>query len=60
MFQKYLQLYEEHLQGYIESLSVSVEEFHRELADVLNEYQGQEVAAFRKLFDSMYRLRQFL
>jgi GTP1/Obg family GTP-binding protein len=37
LFQEYLKLYENTLQDYIESLNVSVEEFYRELADVMND-----------------------
>lgn len=37
LFQKYLKLYEDILQDYIESLNVSVTEFYRECADVMND-----------------------
>lgn len=37
LFQQYLKLYEDTMQGYIESLDVSVTEFYRELAEVKND-----------------------
>lgn len=37
LYQRYLKLYEDTLQGYIESLDVSIPEFYRELAEVKND-----------------------
>ena len=37
LFQQYLKLYENTLQDYVESLNVSVTEFYRECAEVMND-----------------------